>query len=191
MEMTENWKDIAGFEGFYQISDLGRVRSLDRKVATTRGRLHSCRGRVLKPMTTSCDSSAAYHVVNLQRGGRFTYRLVHALVAEAFIGPRPAGLQVNHKDGMKANNAATNLEYVTPSENKRHAHANSLVNVAKGERHGCAKLTEDAVRKIVAAIGTAPYREIAMLHGCSPHTVCAIATGKAWKHITGLEPTTT
>lgn len=99
----EMWKDIEGFEGRYQISSWGRVRNKD--------------GMILKPYT----NNKGYVKISLQEGRRAIKKRIHRLVAQAFI-PNPYNLpQVNHKDGNKQNNSYTNLEWVTNSENLRHA----------------------------------------------------------------------
>lgn len=123
----ETWKDIEGFEGAYQVSDLGRVRSLDRWVSfplNTRGCTgFQLRGRLLKQWPTK----RGYLRVRLTKA--MWMRLVHRLVAEAFC-PNPEGKpQVNHIDGVKVHNAAVNLEWATGSENMRHAHASGLVDM--------------------------------------------------------------
>lgn len=101
--MTEAWKPIAGFEGFYAVSDIGRVMRLD-----------SC--RVLKPSL----SSKGYPMVTLCRPGVKRPANVHKLVAFAFIGPCFHGMQVNHKDEDKTNNCVGNLEYCTCEYNNNY-----------------------------------------------------------------------
>ena len=120
--MTEVWKDISGFEGRYQVSDAGRVRSLDRKVhgVSKAGRVYprKVRGAVLRP-----GACRGYLIVNLHPTGTIA---VHLLVARAFVGGCAPGLEVNHKDGDKHNNAAANLEWVTRRGNQIHAVATGL-----------------------------------------------------------------
>lgn len=111
----EKWKDVVGYEGIYQVSDLGRVRSLDRK--TNYGR--RCRGKMLSPAPGG--RSGGYRSVQLfDLDGKGTRRYVHQLVAWAFIGAPLDGQQVNHIDEDPANNRADNLEWVTASENINH-----------------------------------------------------------------------
>lgn len=100
----ENWKDVIGFEDYYEVSDLGRVRN--KKT-----------GRILKQRTRE---KKGYMSLELQKGGRETRKafLVHRLVAAAFLGE--SLLQVNHKDFNKKNNELSNLEYVTAKDNVRH-----------------------------------------------------------------------
>lgn len=115
--MHEVWKDVQGWERYYQVSNLGQVRSLDRTIRcrNPQGRMASrrFRGRTL----VSCASKLGYPGVHLTRPGRVEYHFVHWLVAAAFIGPRPRGLVVMHKDETQDNNRVTNLKYGTHSEN--------------------------------------------------------------------------
>lgn len=107
MMKTEIWKPIAGFEGLYEVSDLGRVRSLKRNTTS---------GKVLTPGLTR-----GYKCVVLSKHGKHHNARVNRLVAEAFI-PNPEGKkEVNHIDGNKANNLPENLEWATASENAKHA----------------------------------------------------------------------
>lgn len=108
----ERWLPVVGHEGLYEVSDIGRVR----RIAGGRG---ARAGRVLGGKI----SDPGYRAVSL--GADHTER-VHVLVAAAFIGPRPAGYTINHRDGDKLNNTVENLEYATYSENNRHAFATGL-----------------------------------------------------------------
>jgi len=101
----EQWKDIPGYEGRYQVSDLGRVRGVKGS---------------LRPQ----PQNSGYLVVHLYLDGVRRVRLVHTLVAEAFVNGWFAGAEVNHRDTKKVNNCATNLEWVTRSKNIQHAYAN-------------------------------------------------------------------
>lgn len=111
---AEQWRPIAGYEDRYEVSNHGRVRSLDwwiyRDDTPNPIRHH---GRMLKPGV----NSHGYHLVTLSRGGKRDQRRVHRLVAEAFIGPPPPGLVVRHLDDMPSNNRVGNLAYGTVHEN--------------------------------------------------------------------------
>jgi hypothetical protein len=103
----ETWLPVVGFgEGFYEVSDLGRVRSL-----------HHGRQRILRPGTSGTSRKKGYPMLILYVDGLREKRFVHKLVAEAFIGPCPEGEEIRHKDGNHQNPAASNLLYGTSHEN--------------------------------------------------------------------------
>jgi len=105
--MQEIWKDVNGYEGLYQVSNLGRVESLQRDV-----------NLILKPRLRR----DGYLIVSLSKNGKVKSKPIHRLVATAFI-PNPDNKKtVNHKDGNKLNNHVTNLEWNTSSENNKHAY---------------------------------------------------------------------
>lgn len=110
----EVWKDIPGYEGCYQISSLGRVRSLDRTVVYSNGQKHFYKGIVLKPG----KGKTGYLTVRLGNHGREAG--VHRLVAEVFIPNPDKKKDVNHINGDKADNRKENLEWVTRQENMEH-----------------------------------------------------------------------
>lgn len=111
---SEEWRDIPGYEGRYQVSDQGRVRSVDRYVKCGQGGRGTrlVKGRVLRPARQRKDP---HLFVTL--GHKATGSCVHSLVALTFIGPRPDGYDVRHLDGDPLNNRAENLEYGTRTEN--------------------------------------------------------------------------
>lgn len=108
----EEWKKVAGWSR-YEVSNLGNVRRASDKVSKT----------IVKK---DADKDLSYYQVGFHQEGKGKTMLVHRVVAEAFLGPCPEGLEVNHKDGDKHNNALTNLEYVTRQQNMRHAKENGL-----------------------------------------------------------------
>jgi hypothetical protein len=108
-DATERWLPIVGYEGFYEVSDLGRVRSLPR--VTRDGRRIA--GRIL----ALGRHKHGYPVANLWMDNRYRTRTVHALIAEAFLGPVPDGMEVRHVDGDAARCVLLNLTYGTHAEN--------------------------------------------------------------------------
>ena len=113
MPALEQWKPVHGYEGIYEVSRHGRVRSVDRTVTYSDGRVCRRKGKILR---TTLDKYG-YKVVGLCNQGRQKTRTVHSLVAEAFIGTRPEGMEVCHNDGNKTNNHVDNLRYGTSREN--------------------------------------------------------------------------
>lgn len=111
--MPERWEPIAGHEGMYEVSDLGNVRSLDRIITYSDGRVYKTPGRMLRPGV----SKVGYKVVSLSRNGKPKIHYVHRLVLEAFTGPAPVGQECRHMDGDAMNNAHSNLQWGTRYEN--------------------------------------------------------------------------
>lgn len=129
----EIWKDIKDFEGLYQVSNHGRVRSLDRIVKRSKGGDMKMKGKI----KSAHVNTNGYPSTTLYKGDFVKRKLVHSLVAAAFIGKRPSKHDVNHIDGDKTNNHVSNLEYCTRSENMIHAFATGLCkNTRKQQRRG-------------------------------------------------------
>ena len=131
----EIWKDIIGFEGNYQISNFGRVKSCDRFIPHKRHGTWHIKERLLKPHLDG-PSNSQYLSVMLHRGnGKMDCKRIHRLVAETFI-PNIYNLpQVNHIDGNKKNNTVSNLEWVSELENTAHAWRNGLCeNIVKAKQ---------------------------------------------------------
>lgn len=114
MQSTEKWLPVVGYEGVYDVSDQGRVRSLDR----TDARGHRVRGRMLKLVSQSETGPDSRRTVSIHWGGVQRTRLVHHLALEAFVGPRPDGTEACHGDGDAGNNALTNLRWDTHGANE-------------------------------------------------------------------------
>lgn len=164
--MKEEWRPVAGFEDRYEVSDLGRVRSIYGPYA----------GRVLSPG----PHPGGYLLMHLYRDGKRTARTLHSLVAAAFIGPRPHGLEVRHADGVKANCAAANLSYGTHRENEADKIRHGTLPI--GEKNATAKLTAAAVKSIRARRGER-QEDLAAEFGCTFSNISAIQRGKSWRHV--------
>lgn len=167
--MTEQWKDVPGYEGLYQVSDKGRVRSLPRK-----GRLNE---KILKPDI----QRGGYERLLLCKDGEAKMFLVHGLVLEAFIGPAPARMECRHLDGTRDNNHLLNLRWGTRVENMADKIRHGTTARLFGEHNPRAKLCEDDVRKIRVMKGT--LQEVADQFGIHFGTVSKIKNGERWKHI--------
>lgn len=168
-EMMDNelWKPVKGYEGFYEVSNLGSVRSVGGRRGSS--------SRFLKYADTKGYDSVALSVNNKPK----TFQ-VHRLVMDAFVGHKPE-LEVNHKDGNKKNNALYNLEWTSHQGNMEHALFNNLVN-NKGEKHGMHKLSE----KDAIYIKNSPRSNSALANEylISLQTVSDIKLGRSWKHLT-------
>lgn len=159
----EQWRDVPGFEGRYQVSDEGRVRSVDRRVRLVVHGLETtrlARGRVLRP----ARGTHGYLTVVLGRDGGTKH--VHQLVALAFIGPRPPRADVAHNDGSRTNNHAGNLRYASRAENNEDK-----------VRHGKTLLSEAevaAVRELVPKLGFGGQAALARELGVSQCHLSAV-----------------
>jgi hypothetical protein len=171
--MKEIWKDLKYYEGVYQVSNLGRVKSLHRK-RRARGYI---RERILKPQL----KSNGYIRVSLWKNGQGELFWVHILVAKTFILNINNKPEVNHKDGIRSNNEVENLEWVTYSENIQHSY-DKLGRVApKGEKSGMSKLTEEDVAKIRNfLLKGLSQRKIAKLFKVVHSTIGSIHRRKTW-----------
>lgn len=173
--MSEIWKDIAGYEGYYQISDTGRVKSLKR-----------AKRRVEDRILVQWDNKNGYFICTLNKPlTKKTTPKVHRLVAQAFI-PNPADKpQVNHIDGNTKNNSVSNLEWVTNSENQKHA-VKRIGRCYVGNNSPARKLTETQVLEIrsIKRVKKQPsYKEIGKRYGVSYGAIAAIRQGNNWKHL--------
>ena len=128
--MEEEWRPVVGFESYYEVSNTGRVRSLDTYtsfIMNGRNIVKFIRGRELIPL----KGKNGYFTISLHMNGNMRRVPIHRLVAEAFL-PNPENKRtVNHKNGIKTDNNLENLEWATDSENILHAVRTGLMNVRK------------------------------------------------------------
>lgn len=174
--MAETWKPVPGFTGYYEVSDQGRVRSLDRQVIqlSAWGKLiaRKYRGRILAPAP---DKDGYLSVVLSFQSGK-VMRRIHQLVLETFVGDCPPGMQACHNDDDPANNRLANLRWDTPKGN--HADMLRRGTHARGERQGSAKLTRNDVQMILNS--KTPAKEIAREYGIHWSHVYKIRSRKKW-----------
>lgn len=170
---SENWKAITGYEGQYEVSDLGRIRALHR--LDSKGR--PVAGRILKQ-----SPAGRYASVHLSRDGKAKTLAVHLIVAHEFMGPTPAGHVVAHEDGNAMNPELMNLRFKTPVENEADKLRHGTKFVARGELNGHARLTTEQAAEIARAAraGTESQRAIAERYGIDQSLVSHIKHGRHW-----------
>lgn len=153
----EQWKDVVGYEGLYQVSSHGRVKTLLGRFPTK---------EILKQTL-----SGGYPTVGLYKNKKRTNGFVYRLVARAFLGPVPEGMQIAHLDGNKLNSNASNFQYVSPLENMRH-------KILHGTQ--TAKLKKSEVIAIKQNKFRLKIRELAEKYNVSTRTICSIKSGQYW-----------
>ena len=186
--MNETWKDIAGYEGLYQVSDLGRVKSL-RRVVECKNRWGGTHARVFEEMIMKpvvCNKRWSRHVkVHLTSNGIPRPFLVHRLVLSAFVGPCPDGMEGCHDpDPDPANNALSNLRWDTHANNNRDKAKHGTQS--RGEMVKNSVLTEDKVRFIRATYskGQITVADIANDLGLKRGVVQAVVLRQNWAWVT-------
>lgn len=175
---NEIWKDVIGYEGLYQVSNLGRVKSLPHYIDHNYGGKALTKGKILTKRIR-----AEYYSVTLSKDGILKQFKLSRLLALAFI-PNPENKpEVNHINGIKTDDNLKNLEWVTRSENQNHAYKNCLQSGRKGESHHMVKITESQARKIKYEHKDLTQNQIANIYGITFQNVSNIKLGKSWKHI--------
>ena len=172
-EVKEVWRDVPGYDGHYQVSNIGNVRSNKRQ-------------SMWLPMKIGHIFNK-YYGVALTKNGQVKHCAVHILVAKTFI-PNPENKPfVNHKDGNKFNNCVENLEWVTGSENVRHAFKLGLNKGVQGFNHGAAKFTAEEIREIrnnyKAYDRKRDIPALAKKYGVCTCTMKNIINGKSYKNV--------
>ena len=176
LPFDEEWRDVIGWEGYYQVSNLGRVRGVARTIS------HPTKGKMRRQgiILSLSKSTRGYVQAHLKRDGKTKNAIVHQLVARAFIGERPEGYDINHKDGDKQNNSPSNLEYVTHQENMQHAWDTGL----KQPSYILRKLTSEQVVEIRRLQKTGMTGvELGKIFGVCGSVISRIVLRKTWKDI--------
>lgn len=173
--MKEIWKDILGYEGFYKVSNFGRIKSLKRKVNTNDGYTANYKERIMKP----CILSKGYLGIRIHKNCKGESKKIHRLVLETFIGK--SELQVNHKNGIKSDNCLKNLEYCTNKENCGHA---SKIGLFENHR----KLNDSQVYRIkfIAKnykVEKGYWSKLAKSLNISPTTISEIKNNRKWNQV--------
>ena len=171
---TEEWRAVDGFDGYYEVSDHGRIRTWKDK-----GARRPIRRAEAPHLMRPAPNANGYLQTSLHHAGHRRVAAIHVLVAEVFIGPRPAGQVVRHYDGNQLNNQISNLRYGTRKENA----ADSLRHgtFALGEVNGKSKLTQPQVIEIKALLREGGTRRgIAEMFGVTHSAINSIASGESW-----------
>jgi len=176
---AERWLDVVGYEPFYQVSNMGRVRSKDRAQSTYGGRHFVRRGTLMK-LTLIKDRG--YLVVTLRGDGRGQRKYVHDLVLTAFVGPRPApGLHCCHGDGNPANNCLANLRWDTPQANVWDKFLHGTAQL--GEKHWKSIYTLDQIKEVKRLLAEGVrVCDVSKATGVSQVTVSMVKSGRQWRH---------
>jgi hypothetical protein len=164
---NEIWKEIEGYEGKYLVSSFGRVKSMPNKVWNSE--------RILKPLKQT------YSFIDLCVDSKVKKFTIHRLVAKAFIENHLDKPEVNHINGNKHDNRVENLEWVTKSENQKHAIMSGLRHT-RGEKNSQCKLSEEKVIKIYNS--NKRTSELSKEYNISQPTICDIRKGRSWTHLT-------
>lgn len=176
-EPTEEWRPVVGYEGLYEVSSFGRVRSLRRPP----GRPGNPGGKILRliPMGHHGHYRLA---VGLSRDGKRKCGPVHRLVAAAFLGPCPEGLQVRHGPGGAYDNRPANLSYGTSLQNNLDKHRDGTM--IRGEAHHKAKLTDAKVVEIRQRTAAGVRSGLlAKEYGVSGRLIRLVVNRKIWTHV--------
>lgn len=182
--VVERWLPIPGYEGLYDVSDQGRVRSwrcpprLRPKVLTPVMKRPRPSVNLQRFSVRGCYAQA--RLVDLD--GRRVHRFIHRLVCQAFYGDPLPDQQVRHLNGISTDNRAENLRWGTSAENAadREAHGHTV----RGELHGFSQLTDAKVRMIRDAAGRGvAWRTIAVVIGVDQRTVGRVVRGERWTHV--------
>ncbi len=170
MNAPETWRSVVGYEGRYEVSDLGRVRIVNYRGTGS-----------FKVMKCSFGSLGYRRLGLTAADGTRVDTMVHSLVAEAFLGPRPESFHVNHKNGMKGDNYPHNLEYVTAGDNLRHALRTGLMRTKFGTNNHNAKLNEAQVLELWSRVRSGePQASVARSLGITKEQVYNILHRKSW-----------
>lgn len=181
----EVFVDIPGYEGYYQVSNYGNIKSLDRVIKEKTGKTQTIKGRVLKQRI----NPGGYCYVGLRKNGVKATFAIHQLVAQTFLDNPENKPTVNHINGIKTDNNISNLEWATYSENLSHAYNSGLRTAASlqtvGNKNYKRKLKSEQVIEIkrLLAAGSLTHKEIATKFSVARSTITEIKSGRRWKHL--------
>ena len=174
--MEEEWRDIRSYEGLYQVSNLGNVKSFNNRIKNKNPMI----------LKQTIDRKNGYLTVSLSKNGKKKIHRVHKLVASIFIDNPNNYPVINHKDGNKLNNCVDNLEWCTCQENIDHAVKMNLRADQRGENNPYHKITEQQAKEIIDLLLSKKYTqlEISRMYGLSDDYAGNIKRKKLWKYLT-------
>lgn len=176
--MKEIWKPVKGYEGYYEVSNLGRIKALTRTVQGKTRNGKPCPRIVKEHIMHQPNCTNGYKQIALSKDSEVKMYRVHRIVAEAFLDNPKNYPEVNHIDEDKTNNCVTNLEWCSHAYNQCYGN-----KPAKGERNGMARLTAAQVREIRRRRENGEkLKDIAVDYDISINHVCNISKGTRWKH---------
>lgn len=181
---TEIWKDIVGYEGFYQVSNLGRVKSVARiviKINWQGTRSENPIPEKIRKLTSEGKYKHLY--LPLWKDDKGKNFKIHRLVLQAFIGPCPKGMEGCHNDGDPENNKLDNLRWDTHKNNHQDRLRHGTSN--RGAKNGSTKLTEEIVIEMRKMYATGNYlmKEVAEAFGVHKNSIRPIIKGETWKYV--------
>ena len=169
------WKPVLGFEGYYEVSNKGDVKSLTNRKTMKNGVSKLFRGKVL----SSYSDKDGYRCIDLYKDGVRSKKKIHRLVCESFIRPPLENEQVNHINGIKYDNNISNIEWVMPKENVKHSY---YVLKNKGSKRS---LSDEQVLEIrdIYKKGELSFQEIGNLFNVSKHIIYYLLKGVTYKNV--------
>ena len=173
----ECWRSVVGYEGHYEVSDRGRVRSVPKCISNSRGGTN----RLIKGRIKRFSDDGRYLHLGLSKYGQSKTLRVHRMVLLAFLGPCPDGCEARHLDGDYKNNSFENLVWDTHINNNQDRIIHGTHN--HGSRNGQSKLSEQDVVIMRDLHGMFSIKQFARALGVSPQVIGKAINGVTWKHV--------
>lgn len=178
-QTAESWKDVPGWEGYYQASTFGNIKSLDRVIICKLGRHFNFIGQQIKPQV----NKLGYYQLRFTKNSKGNTLLIHQIIAWTFLDNPNKYPVVNHKNGIKSDNCFSNLEWCTHSHNIQHAFTTGL-NSAKGIKNSHATLTDEIVLNMREDYKNGLTRmELVKKYNTKYKNTFEIIKGTTWKHL--------
>lgn len=177
MKSSEIWKNIPGWEGRYEVSTFGRLRSMNRKYKTAK---YNSEVRFVGKLLRQVTCNNGYKMAALSKPGEIPISVyIHILVLKTFVGECPKGYECCHNDGVRSNNILSNLRWDTRQNNALDKHG-TFPDI-RGEKAPAAKLTWEKIEQIRLNPGRLSYRAWAALFGVAHSTISDVIHSVTWK----------